>query len=72
LIGQEEHRKVEEEVGQGEEERQEEEEDGWSKCELENLHNRRLMMDAGILPATTAIRSAGQTRDRADEKKRRS
>ena len=76
LIGQEEHRKVEEEVGQGEEERQEEEEDGWSKCELENLQrvqdNRRLMMDAGILPATTAIRSAGQTRDRADEKKRRS
>jgi len=37
LIGQEEHRKVEEEVGQCEEERQEEEEDGSSKYELENL-----------------------------------
>jgi len=76
LIGQEKHRKVEEEVGQGEEERQEEEEDGSSKYELENLQriqdNRRLMMDAGILPATTAIRSAGQTRNREDEKKRRS
>ena len=63
LIGQEEHRRVEEKVGQGEEKRQKEEEDGL---------NRRLMMDAGILPATAAIRSAGQTRDCADEKKRRS
>jgi len=62
LIGQEEHRRVEEKVGQGEEKRQKEEEDGL---------NRRLMMDAGILPATAAIRSAGQTRDRGDEKKRR-
>jgi len=75
LIGQDEDRKVEEEVGQGAEESGEDEGGELSRYELENLEhirkNRQMMMDVGIMPATTAIRSTMKPRDRTDEKNRR-